>query len=360
MAFVNYTLSNSTCGFLLGCLRKWDTVKNGSCKLYFSNIHGNVSTADLRLSDFFLHLVFFMRKLQNRNLPKCFGVLYLWMELQLLWPGCEWEYRRIGCRRANRIQGEGPIHRIWLERAKLLLGFLWGVNSSNCSWILLRGFVVLGFSWVGKFDYFKSDVALLIVTYHTATVTDILLSLSQCLLSSLFPLPGVLENAPRSAVFHSPYNFEMIRNICISKLRDVAIACCKPDHDSGPLWDTGQERIVYGPAAGQFAILRNSLEWPYLTNVFGYWVAESTNLCKQPVSPQKWWMWKDIYVCTVQEIHVHGQFGLAFCTGFFQSLAERSAVKCTLTLAAMQWLSVTSSGTLQMHTGVIRIVQEQQ
>lgn len=32
MAFMNYTLSNSVCGFLLGCLTKQDTVKDSSCK----------------------------------------------------------------------------------------------------------------------------------------------------------------------------------------------------------------------------------------------------------------------------------------------------------------------------------------
>lgn len=64
-------------------------------------------------------------------------------------------------------------------------------------------------------------------------------SLSQCLLNSLFPLPGVLENAPSSAYFHLCYNFEIIRNIFIFKQWDIAIACCKPDHGSGPLWDTG-------------------------------------------------------------------------------------------------------------------------
>lgn len=138
---MNYTLSNSACGLLLGCVRKWDTVKNGSCKLDFSNVHGNVSIADLYLSDFFYIWYFFMRKLQNLqlwNLPKCFGVLHLWMKLWLLWPACEWEY--MGCRRGNRIQGEGPIHRVWLERTELLLALLWGVNSSHSSCILLKGF----------------------------------------------------------------------------------------------------------------------------------------------------------------------------------------------------------------------------
>lgn len=102
-------------------------MKNGSCKLYFSNIHGNVSIADLCLSDFFYVWYFFMRKLQNWNLPKCFSVLHLWIELWLLWPGCEWEY--MSCRRGNRIQGEGPIHRVFFERTELLLAHLWGVNS---------------------------------------------------------------------------------------------------------------------------------------------------------------------------------------------------------------------------------------
>lgn len=78
-----------------------------------------------------------------------------------------------------------------------------------------------------------------------------------------------------------------------------------------------------------------TLKWSYLTNVFGYWVAENISLCRQPGSPQKWWMWKDIFVCTVQDIHAHGQFGLAFCTGLLQILAEHTAEKCTLTLAAM-------------------------
>lgn len=111
-----------------------------------------------------------------------------------------------------------------------------------------RGFAVLGFSWVGKSGCFKSDAALLtVITQLTTQLLSLMsCSLSQCLLNSFFPLPGVLENAPRSALFHSTYNFEIIRDTCIFKRWDIAIA----DHGSGPLWDTGQERIVHWPEVG--------------------------------------------------------------------------------------------------------------
>lgn len=70
VAFMNYTLNHSVCGFLLECWRKWDIVKNGSCKLYFSNIHKYVSIADLWLSDFFLHLICFYEEVAELELAK--------------------------------------------------------------------------------------------------------------------------------------------------------------------------------------------------------------------------------------------------------------------------------------------------
>lgn len=194
MAFMNYT--KQFCMWFTVGMFKWDTVKNGSCKLYFSNVHGNVSITDLCLSDFFLHLLLFMRKLRNLqlwNLPKCFGGLYLWMELWLLWPGCDWEY--LG-RRGNRIQGEGPICRVWLERTELLLALLWGVNSST-----VTKFYSSDFAWVGKFalDFLEWEnlIILKVMQLCWQLLTTQLLSLmscslSQCLLNSLFPLPGVL------------------------------------------------------------------------------------------------------------------------------------------------------------------------
>lgn len=140
VAFMNYTLSNSACGFLLGCLRKWDTVKNGSCKLCFSNIQGNVWMADLCLSDFFLHLVLiFMRKLQDWNLPKCLVCYtYGWSS------GC--------CFVVQNVSGDMTVEQVTETKKKvqfiqygwgdteLLLVFLWGTHSSYCSCILLKGF----------------------------------------------------------------------------------------------------------------------------------------------------------------------------------------------------------------------------
>lgn len=62
-------------------------------------------------------------------------------------------------------------------------------------------------------------------------------------------------------------------------------------------------------------------------------------------------------MCTARDIHAHDQFGLAFCTGLLQTLAEHSAEKGTLALAVMQWLPFTHSGLLQMHTGLTRIAR---
>lgn len=139
---------------------------------------------------------------------------------------------------------------------ELLLSFYGLHTAATATEFCFRGFAVLGFSWVGQLGYFENDVALL-TAIHLTTANE-LFSISpkkvMDLLSPLFPLPGILENLPKSTLFHSPYNFEIIGSTCISKLCDTSIACYKADSESGPLWDTGQGRIIHWPATGQFAI----------------------------------------------------------------------------------------------------------
>lgn len=45
-------------------------MKKGSRKLCFSTVHGNISIADLSLSDFFLHLVFFYEEIAELKSAK--------------------------------------------------------------------------------------------------------------------------------------------------------------------------------------------------------------------------------------------------------------------------------------------------
>lgn len=178
VAFMNYTLSNSACGFLLGCLRKWDTVKNGSCKLCFSNIQENIWMVDLCLSDFFLHLVLiFMRKLQDWNLPKCL----LWCYTYGWSYGC--------CLVAQDVSGDIlAVEEVTETKKRVqfiqyrwrdieLLGF-YGVHTpATAAEFYLRGFAVFGISCMGQFACFKNGAALLTAIHLKTTVTDELFSI---------------------------------------------------------------------------------------------------------------------------------------------------------------------------------------
>ena len=77
-----------------------------------------------------------------------------------------------------------------------------------------------------------------------------------------------------------------------------------------------------------------TFKWPYLANVFGYQVAESTTPIQTTyMSSEEVDVVGYMYVLDVQEIHVPDWFGFAFCTGFLQTLAGHSAVKYTVTLS---------------------------
>ena len=86
--------------------------------------------------------------------------------------------------------------------AELLLVFLWGTHSSYCSWILLKGFccpwmflsgtIWLFQKWCSSADSYSPH------NYcHWWAVLYVTPTKVMCLLSPLFPLPGILENPPQ-------------------------------------------------------------------------------------------------------------------------------------------------------------------
>lgn len=77
-----------------------------------------------------------------------------------------------------------------------------------------------------------------------------------------------------------------------------------------------------------------TLKWPYLMNVFCYWIAESTTPIQTTyMSSEDLDVEGYMYVLDVQAICVPDSFSFAFCTGFSQTLAGHSVVKYTVTLS---------------------------